>query len=192
MSLPDNQGFIFRQSVGKTLRGRDFHVFAIKRCSNPLVCPASSLDRYVQLCKLLNVDRREGYLFRATDKTNKVSEKPFVGSAVAARLTSYLASLGISEDETMHSLRRGCSITLSMLGVPLADIARHVGWKSTQMARYYCQTDKVLGLTKPADTLAAATAPSKYDCPPVLSSGRVFSSYNNVDGFKVAFVQSCQ
>ena len=86
----------------------------------------------------------------------------------------------------MHSFRSGCSITL--LGVPLADIARHVGWRSTQMAQYYCQTDKVLGLTKPADTLAAATAPSKYDCSPALSSGRVFSSLNNLDGFKMAFV----
>ena len=188
LSLPDNQGFIFRQSVGKTLRGKDFHVFAIRKCSNPLICPVSSLDRYVRLCKLFNVDLREGYLFRATDKSNKVAEKPFVGSTVAARLTSYLTSLGISEGETMHSFRSGCSITLSMLGVPLADIARHVGWRSTQMAQYYCQTDKVLGLTKPADTLAAATAPSKYDCSPALSSGRVFSSLNNLDGFKMAFV----
>ena len=75
-----------------------------------------------------------------------------------------------------------------MLGVPLADIARHVGWRSTQMAQYYCQTDKVLGLTKPADTLAAATAPSKYDCSPALPSGRVFSSLNSLDGFKMASV----
>ena len=127
-------------------------------------------------------------LFRATDKSNKVAEKPFVGSTVAARLTSYLTSLGISEGETMHSFRSGCSITLSMLGVPLADIARHVGWRSTEMAQYYCQTDKVLGLTKPADALAAATAPSKHDCSPALSSGRVFSSLNNLDGFKMAFV----
>ena len=52
------------------------------------------------------------------------------------------------------------------------------------MAQYYCQTDKVLGITKPADTLAAATAPSKYNCSPALSSGRVFSSLNNLDGFK--------
>jgi len=44
LSLPDNQGFIFRQSVGKTLRGNDFHVFAIRKCSNPLICPVSSLD----------------------------------------------------------------------------------------------------------------------------------------------------
>ncbi|KAJ7322058.1 hypothetical protein OS493_033224 [Desmophyllum pertusum] len=88
-----------------------------------------------------------------------VSENPFIGSAVAARLTSYLEHLGISEGETMHSFRSGCSITLSMLGVPVADIARHVGWKSIQMAQYYSQTDKVLALTKPADALAASTSP---------------------------------
>ena len=188
LSLPDNQGFIFRQSVGKTLRGKDFHVLAIRKCSNPLICPVSCLDLYVRLCKLLNVDLREGYLFRTTDKSNKIAGKPFVGSTAAARLTSYLTSLGISEGKTMHSFRSGCSIMLSMLGVPLADIAKHVRWRSSQMAQYYCQTNKVLGLTKPADTLAAATAPSKYDRSLALSSGCVFSSLNNLDGFKMAFV----
>ena len=127
LSLPDNQGFIFRQSIGKTLRGKDFHVLAIRKCSNPLICPVSCLDLYVRLCKLLNVDLREGYLFRTTDKSNKIAGKPFVGSTAAARLTSYLTSLGISEGKTMHSFRSGCSIMLSMLGVPLADIAKHVG-----------------------------------------------------------------
>lgn len=43
LSLPDNQGFIFRQSVGYTLRGKVFHVFAIKSCSNPFVFPVSTL-----------------------------------------------------------------------------------------------------------------------------------------------------
>ena len=85
LSLPDNQGFVFRQSVGKTLRGKDFHVFAIRKCSNPLICPVSSLDCYVQLCKLLNVDLRKGYLLGPLT-SNKIAGKSFVGSTVARHL----------------------------------------------------------------------------------------------------------
>lgn len=85
------------------MRGKDFHALAIMQCSNPLICPVSSLDHYVRLWKLLNVDLWEGYPYRATEKSNKVSEKPFVGLTVAARLTSYVASMGISEGKIMHS-----------------------------------------------------------------------------------------
>lgn len=190
LSLPNGEGLLFKQSIGKTLRGKDCHIFAIKKCPTSLLCPVSNLNlnRYVQLCKLINVDLTDGYLFRATDKRNRVSENPLIGSAVAARLTSYLEHLGISEGETMHSFRSGCSITLSMLGVPLADIARHVGWKSIQMAQYYSQTDKVLALTKPADALAASTSPCEEGCSSASLLGRSFSSCNNLDGFQMAFL----
>ena len=192
LSLPDGEGLLFKQSIGKTLWGKDCHIFAIKKCPTSLLCPVSNLNRYVQLCKLINVDLTDGYLFRATNKRNRVSENPFIGSAVAARLTSYLEHLGISEGETMHSFRSGCSITLSMLGVPLADIARHVGWKSIQMAQYYSQTDKVLALTKPADALAASTSPCEEGCSSASLLGRSFSSCNNLDGFQMAFLSFSQ
>ena len=79
-----------------------------------------------------------------------------------------------------------------MMRVPLVDIERYISWKSTEIAQYHCETDKVLGLTKQADTLSATTAPLKDNYPLPLSSGCVFSSYNNLDGFKLAFMQSCQ
>ena len=79
-----------------------------------------------------------------------------------------------------------------MMGVPLVNIERHVGWQSTEIVQYHCETDKVLGLTKRADTLAAATSPLKDNYPLPLCSGCVFSSYNNLDGFNLAFMQSYQ
>lgn len=65
----------------------------------------------------------------------------------------------------MHSFKGGCSVTLSILGVPLADITRHVAWKSNGQG---------FGSYQPADILAAATAPLRDKCPPALSSGRAF------------------
>ena len=112
--LPDGQGFLFRQTAGKTLLGKDYKTFAIKECQDDHLCPVANLSRYFHLCKSISVDLRDGYLFRSTDKHGRVSTNLFVGSTVAARLHTYLTALGIAEGETMQSLRRGCSITLSM------------------------------------------------------------------------------
>ena len=63
------------------------------------------------------VNLKEGYLFRALNRKSEISEDPFVGSAIANRLTLHLSSAGIYDRERMHSFRSGCSITLSLLGV---------------------------------------------------------------------------
>ena len=49
-----------------------------------------------------------------------------------------------------------------MLGVSDKKIADHVGWRSVEMARYYCQYDKVSGAGCPSKILSqnAATQPS--------------------------------
>ena len=145
--LPDGLGFLFKQTAGKTLHGKDYKTFAIKKCQDDHLCAVANLSRYFHLCKSMAVDLRDGYLFRSTDKHGRVSTNPFVGSTVAARLHTHLTALGIAEGETMHSLRRGCSITLSMMGASLEQISTHMAWKSTQTAKYYTQTDKVLGFT---------------------------------------------
>ena len=77
---------------------------------------------------LLSVSLRGSYLFRVLNSKNEISEDPFVGFAVANRLLLHLRSERIYSGETMHSFRSGCSITLSLLGIPSKDIARHVWW----------------------------------------------------------------
>ena len=108
----------------------------------------------------MQIDVRDGYLFRSTDKHGRVSNNPSIGSSIAARLKTHLDHLGIGDGEAMHSFRSGCSITLSMLGASIEDIATHVGWRSTESAQYYTQTDKVLGLANSADLLARSTNPN--------------------------------
>ena len=136
LTLPDDEGFLFKHTFGKTLRGKNSNTFMVKKCSNTTVCPVSNLRLYVQLCDLMTVNLRDGHLFRTTNKST-VSTSPFIGSAVANRLVQHLKTLDIHNGESMHSFRRGCSITLSLLGVTSEEVARHVGWRSLDTAEYY-------------------------------------------------------
>ena len=161
--LPEDQGLLFHHTFGKTLRGKDSkNQFAVKRCpQDTVVCPVVNLTTYVKIADLMNINLREGFLFRATDPKGRVSPKPFVGSTVANRLRLHLAALNIDEGETMHSFRSGCSITLSLLGASDDQVASHIGWKSIQMARYYSQVPKVMDLSLPASLLAQGTVRGK-------------------------------
>ena len=115
----------------------------VKRRQNPIICPVANLRFYVSLCDLMSVDVRDGFLFRAMDKRGSVSSKPFVGSTATGRLAPHLKALGIYHGETFHSFRSGCSITMSLVGVPMEVVARHVGWRSLDTAEYYTQTGNV-------------------------------------------------
>ena len=115
--LPEDQGLLFHQTFGKTLRGKDSkNQFAVKRCpQDTMVCPVVNLTTYVKIADLMNINLREGFLFRATDPEGRVSPKPFVGSTVGNHRRLHLTALNIDEVETMHSFRSGCSITLFSL-----------------------------------------------------------------------------
>jgi len=61
--LPDKQGLLFHHKFGKTLRGKDSNVFAVKTCPHDsTVCPIINLTTYVKLADLMNVNLREGFL----------------------------------------------------------------------------------------------------------------------------------
>ena len=91
----------------------------VKRCHDPTVCPVSNLRLYVDVCDLMSVNFRDSYLFSSTDRKGVVLYKPFVGSAIANRLTSHLKTLGIHEGESIHSFPGWCLITMSMVSVTL-------------------------------------------------------------------------
>lgn len=121
LSSQDGNVIWFRHTFGKTFRGGgdalNVNRFPISRCQDNVICPVSNLNLYVKLCDLMKINLREGYLFRALNDTNAVSDSPFVGAAVANRLKTHLQMANIHGGETMHSLRSGCAITLSLLGV---------------------------------------------------------------------------
>lgn len=75
-----------------------------------------------------------------------------------------------------------------MLGASIEDIAKHVGWGSTESARYYTQIDKVLGLTNPANLLARSTFPVARSDIPELRVADIFRTHNDLNNYRLAFV----
>ena len=103
----------------------------------------------------MNIDLRCGLLFRVTDRQGNISEDPFTGSALSNRLRKHLKDAGIFDGETVHGFRSGCSITPSLLGASYAEVARHVGRKSVEMALHYSQYDKVMTQNDPSSLLSS-------------------------------------
>ena len=187
MALPDGDGFLFHHTFGKTLRGKDTNTFMVKKCRDHPFCPVANLRLYVDLCDLMSIDLRDGYLFRSTNKKGAVSSKPFIGSTIANRLSLHLTTLKMHNGETMHSFRSGCSITMSLIGVSPEDVARHVGWKSLQTAEYYMQTRKVMKMSHAASALADSTLSVEGDPSAAISVANLFRIKNELRGFSLAF-----
>ena len=165
LSLPAKEGLLFRHTFGKTLRGSDIHAFAVRRCADLVVCPVNNLFLYVHLSDAMGINLRTGYLFRVVNNKGQIMPDTFQGSAVGNRLKKHLTTLKISDGETMHSFRTGCSITLSLLGASDDDVAQHVGWKSLATARYYTQTCHVMNTSKTAALLSESAAPASSTLP---------------------------
>ena len=128
-------------------------MFGLKPVQGAYYCPVTNLCYYLALADKMGVSLKDGFLFRVTDKRGYILDSPFVNSSVADRLKKHLKDLDISDDETVHSFRNGCSITLSLLGISHEELARHVGWKSVSMASHSCQLDKVNMATDDASSV---------------------------------------
>ena len=127
-------------------------------------------------------------MFRTLSPRGKVSQSPFVGSAVANRLTLHLKDIGLHEGETMHSFRSGCSITLSMLGVTPEEVAQHAGWRTRSSLDHYCKLDKVFGMQRAVTTLAESTSKRKSTGEAAATIiGREFTKQNVMPGTEQAF-----
>lgn len=177
--FPDSSGLLFNHTFGKTLRGSSAHSFSVRRCDNSIICPVKNFQLYLSICRLINIQISEGYLFRATTKAGHVSDKPFIGSAVYNRFKQYLKDTGLDEGETPHSFRSGCSITLELLGVPKETIAKHLGWRSIGMVDHYNDLAKFATPGNPAKVLSSAACSDGAS-----SSKDVTSSYKSVNELK--------
>ena len=188
LTTPANNALIFNQVFGKTLRGNGSNVFAIKEIPGSSVCPVANLKCYLAITKAVGINLNPGFLFRSTDHHGYITDQPFIGSAIANRLRKHLTSLSINSGETVHSLRSGCSITLSLLGVPYSTIAKHVGWKSVDTAIYYSQCDKVLTMNDASSILASSMKnPTSLTVSTAETLGREFRERNFLNGFKQLF-----
>ena len=154
LRFPNDDGFLFNHQFGKTLRGDHSNVFGVKRCQNLDVCPVRGLELYMKIADDLDLDIRNGCLFRTTSKEGLVVNEPVTSEAINVRLKSYLQSMGEYEGETAHGFRSGCAITLALTGAKLATIMEHVGWEREHTAHYYMQLAKVINPEGAANVLA--------------------------------------
>ncbi|XP_070551726.1 uncharacterized protein [Ptychodera flava] len=154
--LPDNSGFIFNHTFGKTLRGEQSNLFAIKRCNDKTLCAVSTIEEYIKLARSFDIDLRFGYLFRPTTPCGQVVHKPISSQAIYQRLKTYLQVLNIDQGETPHSFRSACAIILALAGSQISDLMDHVGWRSEKTANHYMQLHKVGKAEAPASRLIDA------------------------------------
>ena len=85
----------------------------------------------------------------------------------------------------MHSFRSGCSITLSILGVPYDQVAKYVGWKSIDMAQYYTQFDKVMSTNDVSSLISASAVHDPLLGQPLAQRlGQQFRERNFLNGYK--------
>ncbi|XP_078665289.1 LOW QUALITY PROTEIN: uncharacterized protein LOC144907792 [Branchiostoma floridae x Branchiostoma belcheri] len=146
---------LVNQTFGKTVRGEQARLLGVKACSDKRGCQVEGLVRYWTSVSM-EVDLREGYLFRST-VGHCISPNPFSAAAAGARLKAYLQQLGLDEGETVHSFRAGAAITLAMSGVELEGIMSHGGWRGSTTALHYLQLGRILGHNSPASILAQAS-----------------------------------
>ena len=160
LSLEDGKGYLVNQVFGKSLRGNCRNIFGVKPVPSFPSCPVKNVSFYGSLAKMIWIDLNSGYLFRICDCKDNILDAPFAGSTVENRLQKHLRELMLDDGETLHRFRSGCSITLSLLGVPYVEVAKLVGWRGVDMASYYYQYDKVTPDEDAGSILSRAAKPA--------------------------------
>ena len=72
------------------------------------------------------------------------------------RLKTHLTDIGIWDNETSHSPRVGCGVTLALLVVSQEGIKAHIGWQSSSMVEHYTRGANAVQQSRTAQTFAKA------------------------------------
>ena len=83
----------------------------------------------------------------------------------------------------MQSFRSGCSITLSLLGVPHKEVAKLVGRKSVEMVSHYCRFDSVMSNEDASSVFSEADRPGTFAPSSAENLGKLFRRRNNLKGY---------
>ena len=162
--LSDDSGFVFCHTFGKTLRGDSgkSNSFVLRRCTDKMLCPVYALELYNMEVKQMGVSLFPGYLFRQVSESGRVLDTSLSYSAIYDRLKHYLVTLGIFNEETPHSFRSGCAITMGLANPRMSKegIKNHVGWFSDRSERYYTRSSVLHDSRVVTQGLADAAASS--------------------------------
>lgn len=121
------------------------------------ICPVSYLRRYLEFSSKNGINLNNGFLFRIQDiKSKAIIDKSVTTSSMSERLKTHLSAIGMYQGESGHSMRRGCAITLRLLGVDDASINQHIGWGCPRMVDHYANIGALCGPNSAASALSAA------------------------------------
>lgn len=155
--IPDSEGIFVSQTAGKVANLDNPRNFIVLPSKDSDICPVKNLTKYINNAKELSITLAEGYVFRIRDKVSrKIVNEPVTSSCMTERLKLHLNVLKLYEGETSHSSRRGCAITLRMLGVNDEGINQHVGWGTKNMVDHYANVGKLISPKGPASILSQA------------------------------------
>ncbi|CAC5361180.1 unnamed protein product [Mytilus coruscus] len=155
--IPDSDGIFVSQTAGKVASLDNPRNFIVLPSKDSDICPVKNFKKYITNAKELSITLTEGYVFRIQDKgSRKIVNEPVTSSCMTERLKLHLNVLKLYEGETSHSSRRGCAITLRMLGVNDEAINQHVGWGTKNMVDHYANVGKLISPKGPASVLSQA------------------------------------
>lgn len=121
------------------------------------------LKSYITTAKSLEIDLTIGALFKVLDrKLKSIADRSVTASIMTDRLKHHLKAMGVYDGETSHSSRRGCAITLRMLGIKDEHINAHIGWNTRGMIDHYANIGNLCGPGGVASVLSEAA--NKDDC----------------------------
>lgn len=160
VSVSDDR-VVVEETQGKCLSGRKKPCkrTVLYRMQDTLICPVANMTSYKEGAMACGVDLSNGYFFRVLDKKTKpqqVVNQPVTSGTMSGRLKTHLSEIGIWQNETSHSARVGCSVTLALLGVREEDIRAHVGWDTKGMVEHYTRGATATRQRRVASTLAEA------------------------------------
>jgi hypothetical protein len=169
------------QVVGKVASIDNPNNFILLPSKDNDICSVSHLKDYMSIAGETNIDLRTGYLFRAMDgKSKSIVNKAVTSTSMTDRLRKHLTAINLYEGETSNSSRRGCSITLRMLGVADKEISNHIGWHSKNMINHYANIGSILSPAGAASTLSNATENLDKGTSKLNQVSNCFSNVNNL------------
>ena len=87
---------------------------------------------YFNICRLLRIELKTGYLFCSVTKERKISFKALEPQVAQDRLNKYTNAESVRGKLTSdhYTLQSGAAISLDLSGVSLHENMGHVGWKT--------------------------------------------------------------
>ena len=192
LELPKSEGILVSQIAGKTFSLDSPNTFILYRSKDIDICPVRHLHDYIVFSEVLRTGLDTGYLFRVSDKAGQIINKPMSSSLITDRLKMHLKAINLYEGETSHSTRRGCAITLRMMGINDEQINQHIGWGSAKMIDHYANIGKICGPGSVARKLADAAECGTRQASQLNSISEKLNSFRNLKRFAFSDLESHQ